>query len=275
MSAICRRAKKDVPEKFKSENWAHLGVNVDDDFEPVYIVPADKKEAGRQSSKKLLKEADNLYLATDEDREGEAISWHLQEVLKPKVPVHRLVFHEITNEAIQVPCADPREIDRRPGPSPGNPPDPRPPVRLRHVERCCGARSAAGRRAGRVQSVAVRLIVERERERMAFVSASYWDLVAYFRHRASKSRSAPLVDGRGNEDPIRQGLRFRDRAAQESEFCCLDEAPARQLAARLQTPSFLSPASRSNHSRSPARPLPPARCNKRRTANLASPRSAR
>src|SRR5210317_710804 len=91
--------KKDVPEKFKGESWAYLGVNVDNAFDPLYIVPTDKKKQVKKL-KDALKQADHLYLATDEDREGEAISWHLQEILKPKVPVDRLVFHEITKEAI-------------------------------------------------------------------------------------------------------------------------------------------------------------------------------
>jgi DNA topoisomerase-1 len=102
--------KKDIPEQFKSEPWARLAVNVDRDFEPVYIVPPGKK-AQITKLKKLLKESDELFLATDEDREGEAISWHLHEILKPKVPVKRLVFHEITKDAIQNALASPRQID--------------------------------------------------------------------------------------------------------------------------------------------------------------------
>ncbi len=97
---------KELPEKYKSEPWAYLGVNVNEDFAPVYIVPPDKKKQVSKL-KDLLKNVDHLYLATDEDREGEAISWHLFEVLKPKVPVHRLVFHEITKEAIQNALAQP------------------------------------------------------------------------------------------------------------------------------------------------------------------------
>jgi DNA topoisomerase-1 len=102
--------KKEVPEKFKKEPWAYLGVNTDEDFAPLYIVPEEKKKQVRKL-KDALKGADHLYLATDEDREGEAISWHLQEILKPKVPVHRLVFHEITKEAITNALEATREID--------------------------------------------------------------------------------------------------------------------------------------------------------------------
>src|SRR2546428_1755580 len=101
---------KEVPAEFKGEKWAYLGVNVDDKFTPVYIVPHEKKSQVSKL-KELLKDCSELYLATDEDREGEAISWHLCEVLKPKVPVHRLVFHEITSEAIHDALAHPRGID--------------------------------------------------------------------------------------------------------------------------------------------------------------------
>ena len=101
---------KEVPEKFKKEKWAYLGVNVDNGFEPVYIVPTEKKQQVKKL-KEALKNSSELYLATDEDREGEAISWHLCEILKPKVPVHRLVFHEITKEALEKALENPRDID--------------------------------------------------------------------------------------------------------------------------------------------------------------------
>src|SRR5947207_668075 len=101
---------KELPPEFKGEKWAYLGVNVDDNFTPVYIVPSGKK-AQVTKLKQLLKESNELFLATDEDREGEAISWHLCEVLKPKVPVRRLVFHEITKDAIQKALDNPRDID--------------------------------------------------------------------------------------------------------------------------------------------------------------------
>ena len=123
---------KEIPEQYKKEDWAYLGVNVNHDFEPVYVIPREKSQQVRKL-KDLLKDAKELYLATDEDREGEAISWHLCEVLKPKVPVHRLVFHEITEEAIREALANPRADRRRPGPGPGGPPDRRPAVRLRSV----------------------------------------------------------------------------------------------------------------------------------------------
>ena len=101
---------KELPEQYKREEWAYLGVNVNDGFQPVYIVPSGKKQQVAKL-RKALQDAKDLYLATDEDREGEAISWHLCEVLKPKVPVHRLVFHEITEEAIEEALSHPRQID--------------------------------------------------------------------------------------------------------------------------------------------------------------------
>ncbi len=101
---------KEIPPEFKGEDWAYLGVNVNKDFDPVYVIPRDKVPQVRKL-KALLKDAKDLYLATDEDREGEAISWHLCEVLQPKVPVHRLVFHEITEEAIRQALEQPRQID--------------------------------------------------------------------------------------------------------------------------------------------------------------------
>ena len=111
----------ELPEQYKKEDWAYLAVNTRDDFQPIYVVPADKKKQVTKL-KQQLKECKDLYLATDEDREGEAISWHLQEVLKPKVPVHRLVFPEITKDAIDQALSNPRQIDQRASPRPGNPP---------------------------------------------------------------------------------------------------------------------------------------------------------
>ena len=101
---------REIPEKYKKEKWARLGVNIEKDFEPLYVVPASKNEQVKKL-KALLKDADELYLATDEDREGEAIAWHLLEVLKPRVPVYRMVFHEITRSAIEEAIANPRDLD--------------------------------------------------------------------------------------------------------------------------------------------------------------------
>ncbi|RME22436.1 MAG: type I DNA topoisomerase, partial [Deltaproteobacteria bacterium] len=168
----------EIPARYKKEKWARLGVDVDADFKPLYVVPADKKPQVKKL-KELLKNADELYLATDEDREGESISWHLYEVLKPKVPVRRLVFHEITREAIQRALQQPRDIDQDLV---------RAQEARRIVDRLYGyevspllwKKIRPKLSAGRVQSVAVRLIVERERERMAFQPATWWDASGRF-----------------------------------------------------------------------------------------------
>ncbi len=168
----------DIPAKLKGESWARLGVDVDHDFEPVYVVSRDKK-SHMTKLKGLLKDADELYLATDEDREGEAIAWHLLDELKPKVPVHRMVFHEITPQAIQAAVDSPRQIDM----------DLVEAQEARRIlDRLYGyevspvlwRKVMSGLSAGRVQSVATRLVVDRERERMKFRVASYWDLEGTF-----------------------------------------------------------------------------------------------
>jgi len=170
---------KEIPAAVRKKPWARLGVNVDEGFEPVYVVPAEKKKHV-QRLKDALKNADSLLLATDEDREGESISWHVLELLKPKkgsVDVQRIVFHEVTPEAIRGALDSPRAVDENL-------------VRAQEARRVLDRlygyslspllwkRVAPGLSAGRVQSVAVRLLVERERERMAFRSAEYWDLKA-------------------------------------------------------------------------------------------------
>ncbi len=167
---------KEIPPAYKDKKWATLGINVEDDFQPIYVVPEKKKKVVKEL-KTALKVADELILATDEDREGESISWHLLEILKPKVPVKRMVFHEITKEAIQKALKDCREVDQD----------------LVHaqetrriLDRLVGytvspllwKKISWGLSAGRVQSVAVRLTVARERERRAFQSGGYWDLKA-------------------------------------------------------------------------------------------------
>src|SRR5262249_33479896 len=166
---------KQIPDEYRKEQWSRLGVNVEKDFAPLYIVPPGKTAQVRKL-KGLVKEAKDLYLATDEDREGEAISWHLNELLKPKVPVHRLVFHEVTKEAIEDALEHPRSIDNDL-------------VRAQETRRILDRlygyevspllwkKVRPKLSAGRVQSVAVRLIVERERQRMAFHEAAYWDLI--------------------------------------------------------------------------------------------------
>jgi len=166
----------DIPASVKKEDWAKIGVNIEEGFEPLYVVPKGKSKVIRELKQKL-KKADELYLATDEDREGESISWHLQELLKPKVPVHRMVFHEITKSAIQKALEETRPLDERLV---------RAQEARRILDRLVGytlspliwKKIAYGLSAGRVQSAGLRLIVERERERLRFVKANYWDLMA-------------------------------------------------------------------------------------------------
>jgi DNA topoisomerase-1 len=170
----------DIPAKVKGEPWARLGVNVDDGFKPVYVVSRDKKQHIAKL-KRLVKEADELLLATDEDREGEAIAWHLLDELKPdkSLPVRRMVFHEITPQAIAAAVDNPRDIDM----------DLVEAQEARRIlDRLYGyevspvlwKKIMSGLSAGRVQSVATRLVVDRERERIAFRAASYWDLEGTF-----------------------------------------------------------------------------------------------
>ena len=166
----------EIPEAVRKEKWSRLGVNVDDGFEPIYIVAPGKRDVVKRL-RSALKGADEVYIATDEDREGESIGWHLVEVLSPKVPVRRMVFHEITEQAIREALENTRQIDR----------DLVDAQETRRVlDRLVGYeispllwRKIAPRlSAGRVQSVAVRLLVLRERERLDFIAGSYWDLKA-------------------------------------------------------------------------------------------------
>ncbi|MHC5934081.1 type I DNA topoisomerase [Nostoc sp.] len=170
------QSASEIPAAVKGETWAQLGVNVDADFEPVYVVPKDKKKIVTQL-KEALKDVDELILATDEDREGESISWHLYQLLKPKVPTKRMVFHEITEEAIKKALKNCRNIDEQLV---------RAQETRRILDRLVGytlspllwKKIAWGLSAGRVQSVAVRLLVTRERQRRAFHEGTYWDLKA-------------------------------------------------------------------------------------------------
>jgi len=170
------RKAAEVPAKYKGESWSNLGVNVDNGFEPIYIVTPDKKSTVTEL-KEALKTVDELYLATDGDREGEAIAWHLLEALKPKVPVSRMVFHEITESAIRAAAENTRPLDQ-------DLVDAQETRRI--LDRLYGyevspvlwKKITRGLSAGRVQSVATRIVVDRERERMKFVPASYWDISA-------------------------------------------------------------------------------------------------
>src|SRR5690348_14373950 len=166
----------EIPARYRKEPWARLGVDVDHGFEALYVVPADKKPQVSKL-KQLLANADELLLATDGDREGEAIAWHLLQELKPKVPARRMVFHEITPAAIAEAVANPRDLDE-------DLVDAQETRRI--LDRLYGyevspvlwKKVMPRLSAGRVQSVATRLVVDRERERIAFRAASYWDLDA-------------------------------------------------------------------------------------------------
>lgn len=230
----------EVPEKYTGE-VRRLGVDVDHDFAPIYVVNADKR-AQVKKLKDLLKDSDELFLATDEDREGEAIAWHLLEVLKPKVPVKRMVFHEITKDAIRAAVANPRDL---------NQPLVDAQETRRILDRLYGyevspvlwKKVMPRLSAGRVQSVATRLVVERERERIAFRSAEYWDLTGTFGTGRAGDASDPstfvarlqAVDGKR----VAQGRDF-DSLGQikGANTLHLDEANARALAAALEDTRF-------------------------------------
>jgi DNA topoisomerase-1 len=232
------RAAADVPAKYKSQPWARLGVNVDEDFEPLYIISPDKKSTVTEL-KGLLKDVDELYLATDGDREGEAIAWHLLETLKPRIPIKRMVFHEITEQAILEAAENPRDLD----------------IDLvdaqetrRILDRLYGyevspvlwKKVAPKLSAGRVQSVATRIIVQRERDRMAFRSAAYWDVVAELDASVSDPKASPptftarltSVDGLR----VATGRDFDSLGAvrKPAEVTVLDEAAAVSLATGLR-----------------------------------------
>lgn len=225
------QSASDIPAELKSSEWAKLGVNVDADFEPLYIVPDDKKKIVREL-KSALKGVKELILATDEDREGESISWHLLQILQPKVPIKRMVFHEITSEAIKGALKNCRQIDDR----------------LVHaqetrriLDRLVGytlspllwKKIAWGLSAGRVQSVAVRLIVNRERERRAFKSGSYWDLKANL-YAPKQEFPVQLVSVGGTN--VATGKDFDEatgKIAKGRKVLLLDEAGAIALKERL------------------------------------------
>ncbi len=241
----------EVPPEAKQHSWARLGVNVDEDFEPLYVVDPKKKKVVSGLRAKL-KDADELLLATDEDREGEAIAWHLVEVLKPRVPVRRMVFHEITRNAIERALEETREIDERLVDAQET---------RRILDRLYGyevspvlwRKVMKGLSAGRVQSVATRLVVERERQRMAFVAAEYWDVVATFDRPAEFTARLAAVEGRR----VAQGRDFaRDGTLTDADAVQLDESAARALATALEESEFIvRSVERRPYTRRPAAPF--------------------
>ena len=226
------RSASEIPANVKGEKWAQLGVNPDADFAPLYIVPTDKKKVVK-TLKDALSQADELLLATDEDREGESISWHLLQVLNPKVPTKRMVFHEITQEAIQASLNNCRDIDSQ----------------LVHaqetrriLDRLVGytlspllwKKIAGGLSAGRVQSVAVKVVVNREQERRAFRQGSYWDLKATLLKEKS-AFDAKLYSLGGTR--LANGSDFDESTGQITagrQVVLLDETQARELQVRLR-----------------------------------------
>ncbi len=248
------KSAAEIPEKVKKEPWSRLGVDVDNGFKPVYVVPSTKSEQVRKL-KTLLKEASELYLATDEDREGESIAWHLLEVLAPKVPVKRMVFHEITQQAIDAAIHNPRSID----------------VNLvyaqearRILDRLYGyeispvlwKKVMQGLSAGRVQSVFTRIIVERERERINFVSAGWWDITGKLITKDKQDLTSQIA--KVNELQVADGAAFdaSGSLANPSQFEVLNEESATLLSQALLDETFeVTSVEERPYRRSPAAPF--------------------
>src|SRR6204780_5404760 len=185
------RNAADIPAVYKGEAWARLGVDVDNDFKPIYVVSREKRDQVKKL-KTMVKDASELYLATDEDREGESIAWHLLEVLAPRIPVRRMVFHEITRPAIERAVRESRDLDRRLVDAQET---------RRILDRLFGyevspvlwKKVMPRLSAGRVQSVATRMVVERERARMRFRSATWWGVDGTFTNAATAGFGAALI----------------------------------------------------------------------------------
>jgi DNA topoisomerase-1 len=235
------RNAADVPAKYKGESWARLGVDVDNGFEPLYVISPDHRQQVTKL-RDLLKDATELYLATDEDREGEAIAWHLVQTLKPQIPIRRMVFHEITPEAIRRAVDNPREID-------ADLVDAQETRRI--LDRLYGyevspvlwKKVMPRLSAGRVQSVATRLVVERERARMKFRSAEYWDVEGLFAVTEAGADGDPSTFAATlvtlDDSRVATGRDFDPETGRtRSDVVHLDEPGARGLVARLQNSSF-------------------------------------
>ncbi len=229
------QSASDIPAALKKEAWSKLGVNVEEDFEPLYIVPKDKKKVITDLKTKM-KGVDCIYLATDEDREGESISWHLLELLKPKVPVKRMVFHEITKAAIQKALKDCREVDEKL-------------VRAQETRRILDRlygytlspliwkKIAYGLSAGRVQSTGLKMICERERERMRFKKSVYWDIKAEVHPEKDKKSSfeAKLISVKGAR--VAGGKDFdglTGKLNDDKKVVLLDEKKAKDLVKKIE-----------------------------------------
>jgi len=247
------RSAAEVPAAFKAEPWARLGVDVDNDFKPLYVVSREKREQVAKL-RRLVGEASEVYLATDEDREGESIAWHLAEVLSPRVPVQRMVFHEITPAAIQAAIAHPRDLDRRLVDAQ---------EARRILDRLYGyevspvlwRKVAKGLSAGRVQSVATRIVVERERERMRFRSASWWSVEGRF-SAESQPFDARLVEIAGRQVATGEDFGPAGTIVSRGEVVLLDEQAARGLVEALAGAEFrVASVEERPYRRSPAAPF--------------------
>jgi DNA topoisomerase I len=232
------QSAKDIPEKYKKEKWSHLGVNVNEEFAPIYCIPKDKTKIVKNLKDKMS-DADEVLLATDEDREGESISWHLLEVLKPKVPVKRMVFHEITKKAIQESLTNFRKIDDNLV---------RAQEARRILDRLVGytispllwKKVAYGLSAGRVQSVAVRMIVEREQARMRFKKAKYFGVYAQnsksgtgFESRLHSYKNKRIVSGKDFDPDTGKILDNKDK-----DLILIDEAKSQEVLKNIQGQSW-------------------------------------
>jgi len=256
------RNAADVPAAHKGESWARLGVDVDNGFHPLYVVSPDRRQQVTRL-KQLVKEASEIYLATDEDREGEAIAWHLIDTLKPTVPIRRMVFHEITREAIARAVANPRELDTALVDAQET---------RRILDRLYGyevspvlwKKVLPKLSAGRVQSVATRIVVERERARMRFTAADYWSLDGLFEVAQKRADADPgepttlrarLVSV--DDSRVATGRDFdADTGTVTSNVVHLDEAGARGLAARLEgRPVTVSRVDERDYTRKPYAPF--------------------
>lgn len=223
----------EVPAKYKDEAWARMGVDIDNDFSPLYVVPKGKNKIIRELKAKL-KGVDELYLATDEDREGESISWHLIQLLEPKIPIKRMVFHEITKSAIKTAVDECRDIDQRLVQAQET---------RRILDRLVGytmspliwKKIAFGLSAGRVQSAGLRLLVERERERLHFKKASYWDIVAQLEHKGLPF-DAKLTSVGGKR--VASGKDFDETTGEPkkaTDVIVVDETHAKALLEKVQS----------------------------------------
>ncbi len=243
----------EIPPKLKKEPWARMGVNIEKDFQPLYVIPAEKKNQVKEL-RAAISGADRIYFATDEDREGESISWHLLEALKPKIPVKRLVFHEITKDAIRHSLDSPRDIDENLV---------RAQETRRVVDRLFGygvspllwKKMAPRLSAGRVQSVAVRLLVERERARIRFTEVSFWGMKAVF-VKEGEAFEADLTHVGGKRAAVGKDFAPDTGLLRNEDVVRLDAAAARELEQRVRdAPARVSSVEKKAYATSPQAPF--------------------